>query len=142
MYSDQFIQLPLRLPANSNLYGWGENDQNTFAHDMAWKTYGLYARDQPPDGGSNMYGTHPRLTILDKNGDAAGLLFLNSAAQEISLTPMPGLVYRTIGGLLDVYLFLGPEPEQVDTDFLTFLNLFFMMYPSICCLENIARFEG
>jgi hypothetical protein len=30
---------------------------------------------------SNMYGVHPRLTILDRNGDAAGLLFLNSAAQ-------------------------------------------------------------
>ena len=29
----------------------------------------------------NMYGVHPRLTILDKNGDTAGLLFLNSAAQ-------------------------------------------------------------
>ena len=30
---------------------------------------------------SNMYGVHPRLTLLDKNGDAAGILFLNSAAQ-------------------------------------------------------------
>jgi len=26
---------------------------------------------------------------------------------------MPGAVYRTIGGLLDVYLFLGPGPEEV-----------------------------
>ena len=30
---------------------------------------------------SNMYGTHPRLTLLDQYGDAAGILFLNSAAQ-------------------------------------------------------------
>jgi hypothetical protein len=28
-----------------------------------------------------MYGVHPRLTVLDKNGDAYGILFLNSAAQ-------------------------------------------------------------
>ena len=26
---------------------------------------------------------------------------------------MPALTYRTIGGLLDIYLFLGPEPEAV-----------------------------
>ena len=60
-----------------------------------------------------MYGVHPRLTILDKNGDASGILFLNSAAQELALTPAPAMIYRTIGGLLDMYLFLGPRPEEV-----------------------------
>ena len=113
VFSDQFIQLPLRLPANSSLSGWGENEQDTLMHDMHWKTWALYARDQPPDGQANMYGVHPRLTIVDKNGDAAGLLFLNSAAQEIALTPEPGLIYRTIGGILDLYIFLGPGPEEV-----------------------------
>ena len=64
-----------------------------------------------------MYGVHPRLTLLDKSGSATGLLFLNSAAQELALTPAPGLVYRTIGGLLDMFIFLGPGPEQVrDSD--------------------------
>ena len=78
-----------------------------------WKTYGLYARDQPPAGKLNMYGVHPRLTILDKNGHASGILFLNSAAQELSLTPAPGITYRTIGGLIDMYVFMGPQPEEV-----------------------------
>ena len=113
VFSDQFLQLPFRLPPNSSLSGWGENEQDTLMHDMHWRTWGLYARDQPPDGEANMYGVHPRLTIVDKNGDAAGLLFLNSAAQEIALTPDPGVIYRTIGGILDVYIFLGRTPEQV-----------------------------
>ena len=47
-----------------------------------------------------MYGVHPRLTLLDSEGRAAGILFLNSAAQELATTPAPGIVYRTIGGIL------------------------------------------
>ena len=113
VFSDQFHQLPLSLPPGSLLSGWGENEQDSLALNMSYHTWGLYARDQPPDGKANMYGVHPRLTLLDRNGDAAGLLFLNSAAQEVALTPGPGLVYRTIGGILDLYIFLGPEPEQV-----------------------------
>ena len=28
----------------------GENEQHSFAHDMNWKSFGLYGRDQPPSG--------------------------------------------------------------------------------------------
>ena len=60
----------------------------------------ICSRDQPPDGATNMYGVPPRLTLLDSEGRAAGILFLNSAAQELATTPAPGIVYRTIGGIL------------------------------------------
>ena len=113
VFSDQFIQFPFKISSGSAVYGWGENEQHTFRHDMNWRTWAIYARDQPPDGDANMYGVHPRLTVLDKSGQSFGVLFLNSAAQELSLTPSPSLIYRTIGGLLDMYLFLGPGPEQV-----------------------------
>jgi hypothetical protein len=32
---------------------------------------------------------------------------------EIVLQPHPTLTYRTIGGILDFYLFFGPTPENV-----------------------------
>lgn len=32
---------------------------------------------------------------------------------EVSLSPNPSLTFRTIGGILDFYLFLGPTPENV-----------------------------
>lgn len=32
---------------------------------------------------------------------------------EIVLHPSPAITYRTIGGILDFYLFLGPSPEEV-----------------------------
>ena len=32
---------------------------------------------------------------------------------DYSFTPLPMLTYRTTGGILDFYMFLGPEPENV-----------------------------
>ena len=32
---------------------------------------------------------------------------------DVTLQPEPALVYRTTGGILDIYLFLGPSPEEV-----------------------------
>ena len=36
-----------------------------------------------------------------------------SNQSQVTLSPAPGLVYRTTGGELDIYFFLGPDPEQV-----------------------------
>lgn len=32
---------------------------------------------------------------------------------EVSVQPAPAVTYRTIGGILDFYIFLGDSPEQV-----------------------------
>lgn len=36
---------------------------------------------------------------------------------EFVLQPTPGYVYRTIGGLLDIYIFLGPTVEEAVEQF-------------------------
>ena len=47
VFSDQFIQLATRLPSK-NIYGMGENTHKSFRHDLNYKTWPLFARDQGP----------------------------------------------------------------------------------------------
>ncbi len=74
-------------------------------------------RDQPPEEGANMYGVHPTYTVVEGDGNAHTVLFLNSAAQEWTVTPYPAFVYKTIGGLLDMYFFLGPTPSNANEQY-------------------------
>lgn len=117
-FEDQFLQIATRLPSR-NVYGFGENVHTSLKHDMDWTMWPMFARDQPPGAGKNpkdpknLYGVHPFYTCMEDDGHSHGVLFLNSNSQDYAFTPLPMLVYRTIGGILDFYMFLGPEPEQV-----------------------------
>ena len=118
VYEDQYLQIATRLPS-INLYGFGENVHQTFRHDfMGFKTWPLFARDQPPssplpESYANLYGVHPFYMCIEEDGQAHGVLLLNSNAMEYVTTPEPGLIYRTIGGILDFYIFAGPTPADV-----------------------------
>lgn len=50
--------------------------------------------------------------MVEPDGSTHTILFLNSNAQEFLLTPAPSYTYRTTGGLLDIYIFMGPTPEE------------------------------
>lgn len=44
---------------------------------------------------------------------ASYILVLHHCISDYAFTPLPMLIYRTIGGILDFYVFMGPEPENV-----------------------------
>ncbi|NWU11764.1 MGA protein, partial [Cephalopterus ornatus] len=111
-FSDMFIQISTRL-ASEYIYGFGESEQPTFRHDVNWHTWGMFTRDQAPTYKLNSYGYHPFYMALEEDGNAHGVLLLNSNAMDVSFQPAPALTYRTIGGILDFYMFLGPTPEMV-----------------------------
>uniref|UniRef100_A0A8C8VP34 Maltase n=1 Tax=Pelusios castaneus TaxID=367368 RepID=A0A8C8VP34_9SAUR len=111
-FSDMFIQISARLPSQY-VYGFGENEHTSFRRNMSWHTWGMFTKDQPPGYKLNSYGFHPFYMCLENDGNAHGVLLLNSNAMDVKFQPTPALTYRTIGGILDFYMVLGPTPELV-----------------------------
>uniref|UniRef100_A0A8C3M4N7 Uncharacterized protein n=1 Tax=Geospiza parvula TaxID=87175 RepID=A0A8C3M4N7_GEOPR len=111
IFADQFLQISTSLPSKF-LYGLGEH-RGSLLHSLDWNTLTLWARDVSPTESFNLYGAHPFYLLMEEGGNAHGVFLLNSNAMEVALQPAPGLTWRTIGGVLDFYIFLGPDPNMV-----------------------------
>uniref|UniRef100_A0A915AP98 P-type domain-containing protein n=1 Tax=Parascaris univalens TaxID=6257 RepID=A0A915AP98_PARUN len=126
MFSDQYIQIAAYI-GTSMLYGIGENTQATLMHLMEiYTTYAMFSRNEAlsPDYDfarrwhpKNLYGVFPFYIGFERDGNAHGVFILNSNAQEITLGMAPHIVYRTIGGMLDIFFFPGPTPDDVIRQF-------------------------
>ncbi|ERE90168.1 maltase-glucoamylase, intestinal-like protein [Cricetulus griseus] len=123
LFSDQFLQLSTYLPS-ANVYGLGEHVHQRYRHDMNWKTWPLFSRDTTPNkDGNNLYGVQTFFLCLEDNsGLSFGVFLMNSNAMEVTLQPTPAITYRTIGGILDFYVFLGNTPEQVVQEYLELIG--------------------
>ncbi|OQV25082.1 Sucrase-isomaltase, intestinal [Hypsibius exemplaris] len=114
VFANQFRELTTRVPSTF-VYGLGEHSRNSFRHNFNYKSWGMFARDQPPGGPQNLYGVHPYVQVVEDNeGHTFGTLFLNAHAQEATFTPTPAITYRSIGGQLDFFLFIGDSPSHVN----------------------------
>lgn len=126
-FADKFIQIATYLPS-SNIFGFGEHIHRRLKHDLSrYTVWPMFARDIGPDSSSplstqNLYGVHPFYICIESDGKAHGVFILNSNAQEVVTGPGPHLVYRTIGGQLDIAFFPGPTPEQVVQQYLDYIG--------------------
>ncbi|XP_076682895.1 lysosomal alpha-glucosidase isoform X2 [Andrena cerasifolii] len=111
IYADQFLQLSSLLPSQ-NIYGIGEHRTN-LKLNTKWQSFSVFNKDQPPTDNTNLYGSHPFYLAMEDSGKSHGVLFLNSNAMDVILQPTPAITFRTIGGIFDIYFFLGPTPADV-----------------------------
>ncbi|KAL6037194.1 hypothetical protein STEG23_003004 [Scotinomys teguina] len=114
VYSDQYLQISTKLPSEY-IYGFGEHIHKRFRHDLYWKTWPIFTRDElPGDNNHNLYGHQTFfMGIEDNSGKSYGVFLMNSNAMEVFIQPTPIITYRVIGGILDFYIFLGDTPEEV-----------------------------
>uniref|UniRef100_A0A0P5BNP6 alpha-glucosidase n=1 Tax=Daphnia magna TaxID=35525 RepID=A0A0P5BNP6_9CRUS len=111
--SKQFLMISTTLPSEY-LYGFGENTHDTFLHDMNYRMWPIFTRDiSPIDEDVNLYGAHPFYMVCENDGSSHGVFFYNSHSIDVTTMPNPGITLRTIGGMLEFFVFLGPEPESV-----------------------------
>ncbi|KAM9597098.1 lysosomal alpha-glucosidase [Trichechus inunguis] len=123
-FTDQFLQLSTTLPT-PYVVGLAEH-LSPLMLSTNWTKITLWNRDMAPEPGVNLYGSHPFYLVLEDGGSAHGVFLLNSNAMDVVLQPSPALSWRTTGGILDVYVFLGPEPKSVVRQYLAVVG-----YPSM-----------
>ncbi|CAG2107192.1 unnamed protein product, partial [Medioppia subpectinata] len=122
VYADQFIQLKSLLSSHQ-VYGIGEQKAK-FLKDTQWQIYTIFNHDQLVQEKHPEYGSHPfHLNVEDNNtGLSHGVFLHNSNAMDLLLQPEPAITWRTIGGILDMFIFLGPNPADVARDYVSLVG--------------------
>ncbi|EFX87690.1 hypothetical protein DAPPUDRAFT_312136 [Daphnia pulex] len=111
--AEQFLMISTKLPTRY-LYGFGENTHDNLLHDMRYKMWPIFSRGQAPGMRDiNVYGAQPFYMASEEDGSSHGVFLFNSHAMDVTTMPYPGLTFRAIGGMLEFFVFLGPEPESV-----------------------------
>ncbi|XP_062388120.1 lysosomal alpha-glucosidase [Sardina pilchardus] len=111
LFADQYLQMSTSLPSHL-ISGLGEH-YSPLTLDLNWTSVTLWNRDMAPHSDANLYGSHPFYLVQECDGLAHGVFLLNSNAMEVVLQPMPALTWVSVGGILDFYIFLGPDPQSV-----------------------------
>ncbi|XP_054834159.1 lysosomal alpha-glucosidase [Eublepharis macularius] len=123
-YADQFLQISSSLPSGF-ISGLGEH-LTSLLLNVSWTKVTLWNRDIAPVPSANLYGSHPFYLALEEGGLAHGVFLLNSNAMDVILQPSPAVTWRTIGGILDFYIFLGPDPKSVLRQYMDVIGYPFM----------------
>ena len=118
IFADQFLQMIVYTP-NNELYGLGGQDDNhlkkvTTKDEIAGrKLLKLHCFGDLPLPEKAGYGHHPFYLMYEDDGSAHGVWLHNINSMNILMTSTPALTFRTIGGILDFFVFVGPTPDDV-----------------------------
>jgi len=113
-FKQQYLELSSSISGSAALYGIGERTRSEgirLQRDGVPTT--LWNKDTAAaDADTNLYGSHPFLMAIAEGGNAHGIFLLNSNGMDVLLDEST-IAYRTLGGVLDFYFFLGPTPKDV-----------------------------
>ena len=122
LFKDQFLSITTQLLSSSNIYGLQESSQSN-GFKLTPRTFTLWNRDTASaDDNINLYGSQPFYLQVLPNGNANGVLLLNSNGMDVIYNPT-SLQFNTIGGVLDFYFFVGPSGDDVVQQYTSFIGL-------------------
>ncbi|KAL3184189.1 hypothetical protein MRX96_032473 [Rhipicephalus microplus] len=111
VFADQFLQMSTYIPSRY-VYGVGDV-KSPLLRSTDWQKITLFNAGRSPTEGKNSYSSHPFVLVHEETGESCGVFLLNSNAMDILLKPSPSVTFRTTGGILDLFVFLGPTPSDV-----------------------------
>lgn len=120
VYKDQYISIRTEIDGDLKTYGLGESTRLNHALKNG-ETYTLWASDDytasVADGEShgNLYSSYPHYMQVDEGvGTAYGVTFFNSNGMDVTLADDGSYIELTaIGGIIDLYVMVGPNPIDV-----------------------------
>ncbi|KAK2959203.1 putative Lysosomal alpha-glucosidase [Blattamonas nauphoetae] len=112
---ENFVQLKTSINKNPIIYGLGER-RTRLALPYPQEYNFIPTDTQTPPDGLPLYGSHPFHIEVAPSGECHGILFLNTYPMQVSLEN-GSLTYRSMGGKLDIYIFMGPTQKDVMTQY-------------------------
>ena len=109
VYSPQYIELSSSLPSGHMLFGLGQRLQSL---RLPPAVYTMWNVDNGTAPQRNMYGSHPAYWRIEDDGSVHAVVMYNSNAMDVVLAEQ-SVTYRMTGGVVDLYLLLGPTPADV-----------------------------
>lgn len=114
-FKNQYIEFTSLFDAAASTFGLGESARTSHALKTG-STFTMWARDEPAVVKNvNLYGSYPfYLQML--NGKAHGAMLMNSNGLDVKLNS-GSLTFKTIGGVIDLYVFVGSTPLDVSAQY-------------------------
>jgi len=112
-FKDQYLEITSVFSGDMNTYGIGESTRLNHALKTNMM-YTLWNIDMPAKMMDfNLYGSHPMYIHHESGSQSSyGVALYNSNGIDVALGD-GYLTYKAIGGVIDLYGFLGPSPEEV-----------------------------
>ncbi|XP_042226672.1 sucrase-isomaltase, intestinal-like, partial [Homarus americanus] len=112
IYGEKYMEITTRLPTY-HLYGLGQRyNYELIPNFKQRESWALFNREEDIKSGAT-YGSHPFYMNFEKSGNMFGVYLKNSAPVEVGVVPVPGVVFRGVGGVLDFRIMAGPKPIDV-----------------------------
>eukprot|EP01117_Protostelium_nocturnum_P008400 TRINITY_DN29_c2_g1_i2.p1 TRINITY_DN29_c2_g1~~TRINITY_DN29_c2_g1_i2.p1 ORF type:complete len:707 (+),score=283.88 TRINITY_DN29_c2_g1_i2:811-2931(+) len=111
------------LEPSSSLYGIGEHVRPL---RLDHNTYTMWNIDNPTPENQNLYGTHPfYINLMENSGRSHGVFLHNSNGMDFIYGNSNGrdfASFRSLGGILDFYVFVGESGEEVVKQYLSLVG--------------------
>lgn len=113
IFKEQYIEWSTKLDPASFLYGAGERASETTYITRNGYPYALWNRDESPTlTMRNTYSHWPFVLAVEQDGTSWGALMLSSNGMDIVATA-DKLTWRMTGGIIELFVFIGPTPLDV-----------------------------